>query len=213
MKLKKKVKRNLTIVLIAVIVIAAGFGVYNYLKYKNNKTEKVKIVNTIKEYGYNLKDSKTPKYKKMFEQLKEILSEDNVDEEKYVKQISKMFIYDFYSLNDKSAKTDVGGVDFVHSTMIDNFLTNAQSTYYKYVESNIYNQRKQTLPVVSKINIESVENKEFEYGEEKDENSYEVNVTWDYTKEEFSDYQKSATLIFIHEGKKLSLAQLSEEKN
>ena len=46
-----------------------------------------------------------------------------------------MFVYDFFSLEDKAAKTDVGGVEFVHPSAIANFLLNAEDTYYKYVES------------------------------------------------------------------------------
>ena len=137
-----------------------------------------------------------------------ILKKDPVDEEEYVKQITKMFIYDFYSLDDKSAKTDVGGTDFIYQASLENFLENAEDTYYKYVESNIYGDRKQELPVVDEIKIESVEETEFAYGETSDENAYEVQVSWTYTDDAFSDYQKEATLTFIHEDIKLSLAEL-----
>ena len=125
-----------------------------------------------------------------------------------VKKISEMFIYDFYSLNDKSTKTDVGGTDFVYASILENFLTNAEDTYYKYVESNMYNDRKQSLPVVDEIKIDSVEQTEFAYGEETDEEAYEVTVSWTYTDKEFNDYQTKATLIFIHDDIKLSLVEL-----
>ena len=119
-----------------------------------------------------------------------------------------MFIYDFYSLNDKTAKTDVGGLEFVHSAALENFIQNAEDTYYKYLESNIYNNRKQNLPVVSNISIDSTEQTQFAYGNENDENAYMVKVSWDYTDSNFSDYQKEATLIFVHEDFKLSLVEL-----
>ena len=119
-----------------------------------------------------------------------------------------MFIYDFYSLNDKTAKTDVGGVDFVYSEITDNFLENAEDTYYKYVESNIYNDRKQALPIVSDITIDSVEKTEFAYGKKTDAEAYKVNVSWGYTESAFDDYQKKAELIFIHDDKKLCLVEL-----
>ena len=56
----------------------------------------------------------------MFKELKEILNKDKVDEEEYVKKISEMFIYDFYSLNYKVAKTDIGGTDFVYNEVLEN---------------------------------------------------------------------------------------------
>ena len=191
MKLKKKAKRVI-IILLVIIVLLLG----------------VKIVNKIDKYGYNLKDTKTKKYHKMFEELKKILSEDEVNEEEYVKQISKMFIYDFYSLDDKTAKTDVGGVDFVYSEALANFLKKAEDTYYKYVESNIYGNRNQSLPTVKEIEIKDVSQEVFAYGDKTDEKAYIVQAEWDYTESEFSKYQTSAKLIFIHDGDKLSLVEL-----
>ena len=139
MKLKKGVKRFLIAVVIILVAVLAFFLFKNL--DSNQETKEVKVVSKISEYGYTLKDSKTKAYKDMFKDLKEILQKDKVDEEAYVKQISKMFIYDFYSLNDKASKTDIGGTDFVYTEILDNFLLNAQDTYYKYVESNIYNRK------------------------------------------------------------------------
>ena len=137
-----------------------------------------------------------------------VFYEKEVNEEEYVKIISEMFVYDFYSLNDKTAKTDVGGVDFVYPAILENFLQNAQNTYYKYVESNIYNNRKQSLPVVTNITVGSVNKIPFAYGDKTDENAYSVKVNWSYTDEQFSGYQKEATLVWIHDDIKLSLVEL-----
>ena len=206
MKLKKNVKR---VIILIFIIITIVVGAIIYFKYNDKeKVNEVKIVNEIKDYDYKLKENNPNKYKEMFDELKEILSSKNVDEESYVKKISEMFIYDFYSLNDKVAKTDVGGVDFVYKEIIDNFLLNAEDTYYKYVESNIYNNRKQSLPTVSEITIESVEKETYAYNEQNDEMAYKVKVSWSYTDDNFSDYQKEATLIFIHDKNKLSLVEL-----
>ena len=207
MKLKKKVKRIILIVLVVVLLILVGLFIYNKVSNKKSPKE-VKIVNEVEKYGYKLKENKPTKYKKMFEELKKILSEENVNEEDYVKKISEMFIYDFYSLSDKTAKTDVGGVDFVYPGVLENFLLNAQNTYYKYVESNIYKNRNQSLPTVGEIEVVSAEKTPFAYGDKTDENAYKVKVKWDYTDSEFDSYQKEADLIFIHEDNKLHLVEL-----
>ncbi|MBR1937308.1 MAG: hypothetical protein IJ842_06435 [Bacilli bacterium] len=207
MKLKKKVKRIILIVLVVVLLILVGLFIYNKVSNKKS-TKEVKIVNEVEKYGYKLKENKPTKYKKMFEELKKILSEENVNEEDYVKKISEMFIYDFYSLSDKTAKTDVGGVDFVYPDVLENFLLNAQNTYYKYVESNIYKNRNQSLPTVGEIEVVSAEKTPFAYGDKTDENAYKVKVKWDYTDSEFDSYQKEADLIFIHEDNKLHLVEL-----
>ncbi len=206
MKLKKKVKR-LLILLIIVGLVLGGYYIYSKIN-KKEEVKEIKVINKIDKYGYQLKENKPSKYKKLFEELKEILNEENVNEENYVKKISEMFIYDFYSLSDKTAKTDVGGTDFVYKEVLENFLQNAQDTYYKYVESNVYNNRKQSLPTVSNITIDKVENIKFEYNDKYDEKAFEVDINWDYTDNQFSGYQKKATLIFIHDGIKLSLVEL-----
>lgn len=207
MKLKKKVKR--AIIVIVVIAIIALAGLYLYKSQKKPTTVKdVKVINKIEKYGYSLKENKPSTYKTLFEDLEKILNETPVDEEKYVSKISEMFVYDFYSLADKDAKTDIGGVEFVYPEILDNFLQNAQNTYYKYIESNIYNERKQSLPVVSNIQVLGVEKAPFAYGDKTDENAYKVNMAWSYTDNQFSSYQKGANLIFIHDGEKLYLVEL-----
>lgn len=207
MKLKKKPKKILITVIVLAAIAAIAFVGYNVF-FGKQEVQEAKVLKTIKKYGYTLKDNKTKRYQEMFEQLDKILKKDPVDEEEYVKQITEMFIYDFYSLSDKSTKTDVGGTDFVYQPSLSNFLDNAEDTYYKYVESNIYGNRKQNLPVVDKITIDSVEQTEYAYGETSDDKAYEVTVSWTYTDSDFDDYQKEATLTFIHDDIKLSLAEL-----
>lgn len=207
MRLKKKAKKFLITLLILIILCVGALFAYKFVLNKNEVKE-VKVLNTIEKYNYQLKDTKSKKYKDMFYELEKILKKDPVDEEEYVKKISEMFIYDFYSLADKTAKTDVGGTDFIYSNILSNFLENAENTYYKYVESNIYNQRKQKLPVVDKITIDNIEETAFTYEDKTDDKAYEVKISWTYTDDDYSSYQKEATLIFIHDDIKLSLVEL-----
>ncbi len=206
MKLKKKVKKTIIAIIIVAVLIVGG--IFAYKHYSTNNDKEIKVVDKIPKYGYRLKENKPERYKKMFNELKEILTKDKVDDEAYAKKISEMFIYDFYSLNDKAAKTDIGGVDFVYKDILENFLQNAQDTYYKYVESNIYNNRKQKLPTVDKIDIKEITQKEYAYGDNTDDKAYYVDVNWTYTDEDYSDYQNEATLVFIHDDIKLCLVEL-----
>lgn len=208
MKLKKKPKKILITLLVIITIVVVGVIVHNNASEKTPTVKAVKVINTIDEYGYNLKENKSKKYKQLFKELEEILSEEKVDEEKYASKIGEMFIYDFYSLSDKTAKTDVGGIDFIYPSILENFLQNAENTYYKYVESNIYNNREQKLPTVSEVTIDSIEKIEYAYGEQVDSNAYKVKISWTYTDADYSDYQQNATLIFIHDGKKLCLVEL-----
>lgn len=195
MKLKKKPKLIIIGVALLLVIALAVVLVINFWP-QETKVQEAKVLKSIDEYGYQLKDNKTDKYKDLFKDLEEILRADEVDDEAYAKKIAEMFVYDFFSLEDKAAKTDVGGVDFVHPDAVANFLTNAEDTYYKYVESNIYGERKQSLPAVDTITVESIEETEFAYNSEMHP-GYEVKLSWTYTSDEFSDYQKNATVVLI----------------
>ena len=209
MKLKKKYKKKLMILIVLVLLVCLGYLIWKNMNTGSNKnTQEAKVVSKIDKYGYKLKDNKTKAYKKMFKELEEILNVEEVDEEQYVKKITEMFVYDFYSLDDKMAKTDIGGVDFVLPDEVADFLKNAQNTYYKYVENNIYGNRNQSLPVVDKVEVTGVEQTPFAYGTSTDEKAYKVTATWSYTSQEFASYQTSATLVFVHDGNKLSLVEL-----
>ena len=208
MKLKKKYKKFIIIIVVLLLLGLLGFILYQNMFGSTPPVKEVKVISKIDKYGYNLKDNKTDEYKKMFKELEKILNEDEVDEEKYVSKISEMFIYDFYSLDDKSAKTDIGGVDFVYPDILENFLQNAQDTFYKYVESNIYNNRIQDLPVVSEVEIGEISQGAIAYQDKTDEEGYTVEVSWDYIGSKFATYQKSATLKFIHDDVKLYLVEL-----
>ena len=208
MKLKKGVKKKIIIAVVILLVVILGIVLLNLPKKTKEKEEVVKVVNEVEKYGYELKETKSKRYKKMFEELKEILSEEKVDEEKYVSKLTEMFIYDFYTLDDKSAKTDVGGVDFVYKEAVSNFLVNAQDTYYKYVESDLYNNRNQQLPIVDQVTVEAIAQQPYAYGTLNDDKAYVVKASWTYTKEQFATYQNQAQLVFIHDGVKLSLVEL-----
>lgn len=195
MKLKKKPKIIITLVALLLIAALAVVLVISF-KPKQTKVKEVKVLKSIDEYGYQLKDNKTKKYKDMFKELEDILRADTVDEEAYAKKIAEMFVYDFFSLEDKAAKTDVGGVEFVHPNAVANFLFNAEDTYYKYVESNIYGERKQELPAVETVTVDSIEKSEFAWNNTMHE-AYEVKLSWTYTNEKFADYQKTALVILI----------------
>lgn len=204
MKLKKKVK---VILILAIILIVTGVGFLAYESIKPKKVRTATVENEIPEYGYTLKSTRNDRYKKMFQELKEILDKKEVDEKAYLEQISKMFIMDFYTLDDKLANTDVGGIDFVHSDAKTNFLEKSEDTVYKYVENDIYGNRKQTLPEITDVTVENIENIEYTIGTDfTDANAYQVEVSIKY--KEDMDYPTKATLTFVHEDNKLSLVEI-----
>ena len=65
----------------------------------HNATKVVKVVDRISDYDYKLEDRDSKLYKTYFNELKELLSKNNVDEEKYADLLTKLFIIDFYTLD------------------------------------------------------------------------------------------------------------------
>ena len=176
-KIRRRPKKKLIVMIIVVAILLIGLGIYFTISNKNTVKEH-KVVSKIPSYGYTLKSNKSSHYKRLFQELKDVLTKDKVDEKKYVKTITKMFIVDFYSLKDHVAKTDVGGVDFVHSDAIDNFILNAEDTLYKYVESDIYGQRKQKLPEIDEVSIKSCKTTEDTYNDNTDMEGY--SCEWEF---------------------------------
>lgn len=203
MKLKKGTKITLLVIAAIAILVAVIFLI---LQGTDKKTiEGAKVVNEIKEYGYTLKSSQTSQYKDLFQELEKVLASEEVDEEAYAKLVSQMFVMDFYTLDNKIAKTDIGGLDFVIDEEKEDFQEKAMDTIYKYLESNIYGDRKQELPVVTKVNVGTIETTSFTYGKETDKKAYKIPVTIEYKKS--LGYDTQGTIILVHVGKKLVVAE------
>ncbi len=203
-------KRRIRPIFIPLIAIAIGIVIYILYTNKdttNTKVEEPKVIDEIKEYGYKLKENKSDYYKDLFNNLGEVLSKEDIDEEKYAKLIAQLFIVDFYTLDDKVTKNDVGGTEFIYSTYKDNFMEKASDTIYKYIENNIYGDRKQTLPIVTGVDVLSIKNMEFTYlDSKKDPKAYEVSLSWEYKKD--LGYESSTKLIIVHENNKLAIVQM-----
>lgn len=199
-----KKSRKIIISLIVIILIAI-IGLIVYKTVFNNSQEEVKIIKSIKDYDYNLKENETELYKTEFNELDRILSKKNVDYEEYAKSIAKLFIIDFYTLNNKLSKNDIGGTEFIKEDMRDNFIEEARSTFYKYVE--VIDGRTQELPEVSNITEVSVEKAEFKYSDKTiDENAYKVSISWDYVED--LGYEKEASMIIVKQDKKLYIVEM-----
>ncbi len=204
MKKKSKLKKILIILIILVIIAIIGILVYNF--FFKNKEEEVKVIKSIPEYGYDLRENETKLYKDEFEKLDDILSKNDVDYEEYAKEIAKLFIIDFYTLSNKQSKNDIGGTDFIKESMRDNFIEEARSTFYRYIEV-LSDNRNQDLPEVSEIKSVEIEDTSFTYSDDTvDDNAYRVTISWDY-KEDFG-YETKANMIIVREDKKLYIVEM-----
>ncbi len=211
MKKKRKINvKRVAILIILLVLIISGIilGVCK-LTAKDVDTKAVKEVASIDAYGYTLRDNATAYYKKLFKELEKVLNTDDVDEEKYSELVAQMFIADFFSLDNKISKNDVGGVQFVYANYQNDFEKYAMDAVYKTVESDVYGDREQTLPEVTKVTVTKVKNDSYTYGENTDDNAYIYNFEVEY-KEDLG-YQTEGSLTLIHNGNKIEVASMSEK--
>ena len=189
-------KKILLFILVIVFVYAIGGVVYLKMIKKEPEVVKVESLDTIKGYDYVLKSNDTKYYKGLFNELKKLLESKDVNDEEYAKLISKMFITDLYTLDNKLNKYEVGGAMFVHPDYVQNYKLNVQDTLYKYMEDNSTKSRKQALPEVTEVNITNTEKTNYKIND----NSlpgYKITLDWTYKTDLGYDSKGEVTLVKV----------------
>lgn len=196
-------------VLAVVIIIVTGVKVFFdfFVSDEREVISKTKL-DSLEMYGYTLDDLDTELYRTYFEELKQVLNEDEIDLSSYASVLSKLFITDFYTLNNKVTSSDIGGIEFVHPDIVDNFKLNAGDTMYNHVKNNVYGDRTQELPIVKSVTIDNIQEVKYTYnGQEYD--AFKVVVKWEYEKD--LGYDNTGTLYLIYDNNKLNLVEKLEE--
>ena len=209
-KLKKKRIMIAMIVLILIIAVVS-FSVYQLCFPKKEVKTVVTVADKIADgYDYTITDEATKYSKDLFSKLKKELSKDSVNEENYAKLETQLFISELFTLSNKVNRNDVGGVQFIYKDYQESFTKEAMEELYHYVENNIYGDRKQELPEIVNVDVINVEQKEYVLSDEvTDEKAYYIDVTMNYAKD--LGYQNSATIVLIHNGKRLDVVKMTEK--
>lgn len=197
-KTKKKSKKRVIVIflsLLVIILLAVGCW-FLFFKEGSKDVIEVKELDNLVDYDYVLTDRDTKYYKKEFEELKKILNQDEVDEEKYVTQVAKMFTIDLYTISTKVNKYDVGGVEFYYSDQKEMFEQKVMDTIYSTLLDDTFGDRKQELPEVSSVEVVSVEQTTYLLGENKVD-GYLVKVKMSYVKN--MGYDTEASLVICKE--------------
>lgn len=199
---KNKIKkiRVLAVILVVGVVLAL------FLFKTKNQLNVVTVICEIDSYNYKLESNATRIYKKYYKELEKELSDNKVDEKNYASLIAKLFVIDYYTLNNKVTNRDIGGVQFIHSNLKDSFINKASNTVYKYLKNNLYGNRKQKLPEVNSVDIIDIKEMKYSNGDYKDDSGYKVVINIGYVKD--YDYPKEVTLSIIHEDNKLVIVEI-----
>jgi hypothetical protein len=199
-----KIKK--TLILVMVILVLALLCYFLLLGDKENDIKKIEVVDSISEFGYELHDNEITLYKNTFEELKRVLNVKPIDYNKYGELISKLYAIDFYTLDNKVTNHDIGGTDFWHPGYVEVFRTKAKDTVYKYVQSNVYKDRDQELPIVKSVEMTNISSIEFDFDEVKDEKAIIIDLNINYEKD--LGYPDKVTVTLVHDGKKLYIVEV-----
>jgi len=202
MKLKKSVKKKIDFLVIAVVILivaAIGFFVYKRFFVSEKTPTTVKVVDKIDDYGYELEEDSTKLYKDLYENLRDLLQKEEFDEKEYASLVSRLLVADFYNLDNKISKNDIGGVQFIRSDQQKNFILEASETVYKYIEHNVYGNRTKELPIVKEVETLDVKETTYKYKDINEEKAYKVTVNVSYEKD--LGYPSEVTVVLIHNSK------------
>ena len=192
------------ILVVFVILLFCLKDIYDSLNSK--KQTELKVVDIIEKYDYTLKEKESSYYISLFKKLKKELNKEKINEENYATLISQMFLADFFNLENKINKNDVGGVEFIYKDYQDDFIKGAKDTVYNYVENNIYGDRKQELPNVKEVIVKDIQNKEYNSEKINDDKAYYMELEIKYNKD--LDYQDKVKLILVHSNDKLEIVSM-----
>jgi|GEM_PF-1042299 len=158
--------------------------------------------------GYQLCRNSTEHQIELFELL--IIAHDQFNETQwdrdlkaYAEIIARNFVADFFTLSNKSSRTDVGGLQFVYEDLVDQFSTFAIDTFYLYLNQHIERFGHDALPTVATTTILSSSFESYWIEIEVDEDEYEEEEPteppwpWLYNEEEQEPLKEEIRIIVI----------------
>lgn len=190
-KKKKRVKKAIIFIIIALIIVCV---VLYFLLFNNNGNGFLtKSVDKTEKFDYTLDRNNTNLMKENFNDLKSILSSDQIDYDKYAEVLSKLFIIDLYTIDNKENMYDVGSLEYVYDK--ENFKNRVQSTLYKYLKEKSVRKNNE-YPIVESISISGKEKSTFTYDNTKYDSDV-ITLNWTYKKDLGYDDEGKVEIIKI----------------
>lgn len=201
--MKKKYKVWLIIISVLLVLVII-LGVLKIFMPKEEKREEAvtNIISNIDDYNYSLDDRDTEYMKSVFKELEDILSEKEVNYDEYAKVLAKLYVIDFYTLDNKINKYDVGSLEYVYKDKQEDFKSKAMDTIYGDVEDNTYKDRVQELPEITEVNIINSSMTQIELNEELVD-AYKI--TMEYTYKDDLGYDSEGTIYLVQNINKLEV--------
>ena len=202
--MRKKYKVGLIVISVLLLgVISLGvLRIFYHEEEEKREVNVTSVISNIDDYGYTLDDRDTDYMKEVFHELENILEAEEVDYEAYAEALAKLFVIDFYTLDNKINKYDVGSLEYILSSKKEMFRNKAVDTIYKDVLDNTYRNRIQDLPEIINVNVLEVVDTNFLLNEEEVE---AICVTMNYEYKEDLGYDTEGTLYLVQNSNKLEI--------
>ena len=200
-------KKIIALIICSLLLIYFIGGIFYNIFYEeknNNENIENKIGDTIKGFNYIVYENDLEIYKKEFNNLKKILESEEIDYKEYAISISKLFLIDLYTLDNKKNKYDVGGTEFIYPEIVENYKLNVENTLYKYIIDNSDNKRTLKLPEVKNITLDNIEETIYTLGENKFD-AYKLNLRIEYIED--LEYDTDCEIIITKNDKYLYIVE------
>jgi len=190
-RLKPWIKITLIVLGIVLILFIVGFICYKLFfsdMFKNDSDKDVDVV--VKEeleldnYKYYINSSACRYEKKVFDELKNILSQKEINNDEYAKALAKVFVSDLFTLSSKNNSSDIPSSQYVFDEYKDTYKIKVKDTIYSTIQLNLSGDRVQDLPEVENVEIVSVDRTNFSLkGKVIDSQAYNIKVNISYVKD------------------------------
>lgn len=194
------------VIIITLVLVIGGLTAYMFFFRKIDKTtENVSnIIHTIEKFDYSLEDRDTDLMKEEFYGLEKILKAEEIDYSLYAQSLSKLFIIDVFTIDNKSNKYDIGGLEYLLKEEQEKFKNILIDTLYANVIDDSNSIRKQDLPIVKNVSVINITEDTYLLKDEPKE-AYNVNMLWEYKKD--LGYDSKACITLIKEENKLFIVE------
>lgn len=200
---KRTDKKVIALFIITGVILFIFLGIKIYFDFFRDTSVK-KQIDSIEYYGYTLEKRDNDIYIDYYKELNKTLGEKDINYSDYAKLMSKLFLIDLFTLDNKLGSTDIGGLEFLHKDLKENFKENMGNGMYKFIEINLDGKRKQELPIVKDVIVDDVFETKYTYNK-VEYSAYLVTANIEYEKD--LGYQSSIKLTIIKDDKILYIVK------
>ena len=206
--MRKKYKVGLIVISVLLLgVISLGvLRIFYHEEEEKREVNVTSVISNISDYGYTLDDRDTDYMKEVFSELENILEAEEIDYHAYAEALAKLFVIDFYTLENKINKYDVGSLEYILSSSVESFRLKAQDTIYRDVIDNTYRDRIQDLPEITNVEVVNTEDTTFTLNDEEVD---AIKVEMNYEYKEDLGYDTEGTIYLVRNDVKLEIVSYS----